>query len=350
MRAVVFAGEGRVRVDEVPEPRVQGPTDAIVGVRRAAICASDLHVLSGKTPGMREGGVIGHEFVGVVQEAGDEVAARLEGARVVGSFLIACGACEACRNRRFNFCASRRALGLGSLVGDLEGAQAELVRVPDAHVNLKTLDGALAGLSDEEALFAGDIMATGFYGASLARVAEGEVVLVVGAGPVGLFSALAGRRTEGARVLVGDLDDRRVELARGLGLEGVLVPEESPEAAVGAVTEGRLPDAVIEAVGAVPAFRTAMRCVRDGGRIAVVGVYGAERYELPMGRAWIRGLDIRFAGMANVQAYWDECLIAAAKGELDPSALITHRLPLERAEEGYDLFASHEALKVVFTL
>jgi threonine dehydrogenase-like Zn-dependent dehydrogenase len=347
LKAVVFAGEGKVRVDDVPRPEIQDPGDALVEVRRAAICASDLHLLDGKTPGMREGATIGHEFVGILREIGDGVIKHNEDSRVLGSFLIACGACRQCEARRFNFCLNRRALGLGPLTGDLEGAQAEYVRVPNADLNLKSLHGALSGLSDEEALFAGDILTTGFYAAALGDAGEGETVVVIGAGPVGLFCASAAARL-GARVLVVDQDPGRVAFAKDqMGLEAIDVSNSDASAEVNAATEGKLADVVIDAVGAVEVVKTALKCVRDGGRVAIVGVYGQERYELPMGVAWVRGIDLKFSGMANIHAHWDDALLAVAKGHLDPTKVITHRLPIEEAEKGYELFKAREAMKVV---
>jgi alcohol dehydrogenase len=349
MRAVVFAGNGRVRVDDVPKPTIQGPRDALVRITRSAICGSDLHLLHGKTPGMREGDVIGHEFVGIVEELGDDVRLH-EDARVLGSFLIACGECPACSARRFNHCKDKRALGQGALTGDLDGAQADYVRVPNADVNLKVLDGGLAGLHDEAALFAGDVLATGFYAAAISEIPPGGTVVVVGAGPVGLFCALAATRSGASRVLVLDVDGKRVRFATDrLGLEAIDTSAQDAQGAVTKWSEGRMADVAIEAVGAAPAFKVAMRCVREGGRVTIVGVYGSERYELPMGVAWIRGLDLRFASMANVQAHWDDALFAIAKGELDPTSIITHRMPLEEAEEGYRIFEAREAMKVVLT-
>ena len=342
MRAVVFVGDGKVKVEDVPAPRLEEPGDAVVSVSRTAICGSDLHLLDGKTAGMRVGGVIGHEFVGRVTDSGSEAFA--EGDRVLGSFLIACGECAPCRDGRFNFCRARRALGLGELTGDLDGAQAELVRVPNAALNLKKLDGPLATLGDEAALFAGDVLTTGFYGAALAQAAPDSVVCVLGAGPIGLFAAQAAA-TKGARVLLLDLDDRRVDSAKGLGLEAY-VAGETPHEVVSDATGG-LAHTVIEAVGSVQAFKSAMRCARDGGRVVVLGVYGAERVDLSMGMAWIRGLDISFSGMANIQAHWDEALEAVLTGALDPTSIISHRLPLDEAIEGYELFSSREATKVV---
>jgi threonine dehydrogenase-like Zn-dependent dehydrogenase len=348
VKAVVFAGDGRVEIDDVVEPRVQEPADATVRVTRTSICGSDLHVLDGKTPGMRIGGVIGHEFVGVVSDAGPDVRTHREGGRVLGSFLIACGRCGSCRARRFNFCFDRRSLGTGSLTGDLDGAQAEYVRVPDADVNLHSLDGTFAALDDEEALFAGDILATGVYAADLAGAAASMRTVVIGAGPVGLFCALAARR-RGTRVFVLDSDAERVRFAtETLGLDAA-VPDDSAEDTVAKFFDNEQADAVMEAVGAAAAFRSAMRCVRDGGRVVVVGVYGAERFDLPMGMSWVRGLQIVFSGMSNVQAHWAESLHAVMKGEIEPTKLITHHLPLDEAPEGYDLFRSRRAIKVVLT-
>ncbi|HEV2756600.1 MAG TPA: alcohol dehydrogenase catalytic domain-containing protein [Actinomycetota bacterium] len=347
MRAVVYAGPGRVAVEDVPAPRVEEPGDAVVEVSKTAICGSDLHLLDGKTPGMQPGSVIGHEFTGTVTAAGAGVTSVREGDFVLGSFLIACGECLQCRSLRFNFCLRRRALGLGSLTGDLAGAQAERVRVPLADVNLRRLPEAASGNAEERVLFAGDILATGFYAAALGEVAPGETVAVIGGGPVGLFCALAAR-TAGARAVVVEADEARAEFARRTyGLETVAA---GPDAAAGlAEATGGLADVVVEAVGAPPAFKSALRSARDGGRIVVVGVYGAERYDLPMGMAWVRGLQVRFAGMANVQAHWGAALEAVAAGAFDPAAIVTHRMPLEEAERGYELFAAREAMKVVMT-
>ncbi len=348
MKAVVFKDKGAIEVADVPQPTIDHPTDAIVNVAVSAICGSDLHVLSGRTPGMRPGSVIGHEFVGTVADAGAGVDPDLLGRRVVGSFLIACGSCRACQAQRFNHCEERRALGLGKLTGDLDGAQAELVRVPNGSINLKPLSGSLAELSDEAALFAGDIMATGFYASSLAGLRGGEAAVVIGAGPVGIMCALALRREGTGSVIVVDQDPARVLWAREeLGLNAVDVAETSPEAAVAEATSATMAGVVVEAVGALDAFKSALRCVRDGGRVVVVGVYGSERYELPMGVMWARGLEVRWAGMANVHAHWGPALEAVQRREVDPTSLITHRMSLVDSPEAYELFAQRRAMKVV---
>ena len=346
MRAVVYAGPGAVRVDDVPEPRVIDDGDAVVRVELTSICASDLHLLDGKTPGMREGGVIGHEFVGTVVAAGAS-AGPPEGTRVLGSFLIACGRCPACARRNFNFCHNRRALGLGMLTGDLDGAQAELVRVPDAAINLRALDD---GMELEKNLFAGDVLTTGFYAAALAEIDEGDVVAVIGGGPIGLSTVMAARLRSPEQLLLLDTDPARLDFARRhLDVETLDVSAMEAQAAVAGATGGRMADIAIDAVGSVAVVKSALKCVHDGGRVAIVGVYGAERYELPMGMVWIRGLELRFSGMANVQAHWEEALAAIDSGTVDPTVLITHRLPLDEAEKGYELFAAREAMKVVMT-
>jgi len=350
MRAVTYAGPNTVRVEEVPAPSISDDRDALVAVRKTAICGSDLHLLDGKTPGAREGGVIGHEFIGTVMDLGDKVVKHYEDQRVLGAFLIVCGECLHCRARRFNFCTNRRALGLGTLTGDLDGAQAEYVRVPNADVNLRPLTGGYTGLSDEEALFGGDILATGFYAAALSEIQRDDVVVVIGAGPVGLFCALASRRFDPAKVLVLDQDPSRVAFAKdSFGLEAIDVSNSDPQAEIAGATGGVMADVAIDAVGVIPAVKSAMKCVRDGGRVTIVGVYGTERYEMPMGVAWVRGIDFRFSGMANVHAHWDDALLSVAKCELDPTKAITHRLPLEDAVEGYELFKSRQAMKVVLT-
>ena len=351
MRAVVYDGDGGVLVEDVARPEVQEADDAIVQVGLTSICASDLHLLHGKTPGMREGSVIGHEFVGTVVEAGSSVSGVAPGQSVLGSFLIACGSCPACARRDFNFCVNRRALGLGALTGDLDGAQAEFVRVPLADVNLKRIgDDGEGSATDERLLFAGDVLATGFYANALADVGSGDVLAIIGADPVGLVCAMAARLRDPAKVLLLDVDADRLAFARKhLEVETLDVSEMDAQAAVAGATGGAMADVAIEAVGSVAVFKSAMKCVREGGRIAVVGVYGTERYELPMGMVWVRGLDIRFSGMANVQAHWDDALAAIESGAIDPTVLITHRLPLEKAVEGYELFASREAMKVVLT-
>lgn len=190
-------------------------------------------------------------------------------------------------------------------------------------------------------------MTTGFYAAALTEASEGDLVVIVGGGPIGLFTAAAlGLRA--VECLILDVDPARVAGAQELGYQAAAAGDDA-EGAVRAATGGRLADAAVEAVGTTAAFGSGLRVVRDGGRIVVVGVYGTERFDLPMGKLWIRGLDVRFSSMANIHAHWDDALMATAKGEIDPTRLISHRMPLDQAEEGYALFEAREATKVVLT-
>jgi threonine dehydrogenase-like Zn-dependent dehydrogenase len=341
MKAVVYAGPDRIELVDRPRPRVVERDDAVVEVEITSICGSDLHLLDGKTPGMRVGSTIGHEFTGIVVDAGADVRDVKPGDRVVGSFVIACGQCSSCRARRFNFCERRAALGLGTLAGDLDGAQAEYVRVPHADCNLLKVPWPRARLAPEIAFLCGDVLATGFYASSLAtgeavRASDARIV-VFGAGPIGLACAYVLRYAGRPPILI-DPDPARISFAAGAGF--------AVEADAARYTAGGVADVAIEAVGSIPALKAAMRSVRDGGRIVVLGVYGQERYALPMGVAWVRGLDLRFAGMANVHAHWAHAMQALAHNEIDPAPMITHRLRLEDASEAYELFRSRQAIKI----
>jgi threonine dehydrogenase-like Zn-dependent dehydrogenase len=343
MRAVVFRGEHDVRVEDVPEPSLVDPGDAVVKVRKAAICGSDLHFYNGRVPGVFEGTVVGHEYVGTVVAVGPGVTRFAVGDEVVGSFQIACGGCDACRAGRFNHCDDLGVLGYGIFVGDLAGAQAEYVRIPHADVNLLAVP---AGLSPEQALFAGDILTTGWYAAGIAPVSPGDDVVVVGAGPVGTFAAMAARSMGAARVVAIDLVPQRLALAESLGAIPVNSAERSPTVAVEDVL-GHQADVVIETVGLPAALVTGIECVRAGGTVSVIGVHTEFEYPLPLGNLFTRNVTLRFGGSCNVQGWWDRALAAIAAGEADPTVIVSHRMPLDDAAEGYRLFEAKEAMKVV---
>jgi 2-desacetyl-2-hydroxyethyl bacteriochlorophyllide A dehydrogenase len=343
MRAAVFRDRGVVEVADVPEPTIDAATDAIVRVRRAGICGSDLHFLHGKAP-MHPGTVMGHEVVGVVEAIGAAVRMRAPGERVVASFHIACGACWFCRRGESGLCEEHAILGGGPFGGDLSGAQAELVRVPNADVNLLRVPD---GVDDERALFVGDVASTGVYAARLAEPGPGDVVAVLGAGPVGLCTVQALIAAGAERVHAVDRDADRLALASSFGATPVDVGAQSAEMVLARATEGRGADVVIDAVGVPDAYREALAIVRRGGRVVVVGMYASETVELQLGVAWIRGLDLRFAGETPVHAVWVDAMAAIESGRLDPTPLISHRLPLERAAEGYGAFERREATKVV---
>lgn len=343
MRAVMFAGEGEVRVGEVEEPRIQQPDDALVRVIRAGICGSDLHFIQGKAP-VEPGSVMGHEAVGVVEAAGDAVTRHQPGDRVVASFVIACGACWFCSRGQTSLCDDVRHLGAGPFGGDLAGAQAELLRVPAADVNLLSVPPEV---DDERALFVADALTTAVYAAAIAGVRSDDVVVIVGAGPVGLLCARSVSAAGAASVLVVDRVADRLAAAERMGASAIDAGARHPVTAVAEATEGRGADIVLDAVGSAAAFELSLDAVRRGGSVLVVGMYAGEQVPLQLGAAWARGLTIRFAGSTPVHDWWESTMSAVASGDIDPSVIVTHRLSLEDAEEGYRRFAAKEAIKVV---
>jgi threonine dehydrogenase-like Zn-dependent dehydrogenase len=343
VKAVVYEDVGRVRVEEVAEPALEHPADAIVRVTAAGICGTDLHFVAGKAP-LTPGDTIGHEGVGVVHEVGDEVERFRPGDRVVMAFDIVCGACWFCQRGQTSLCREFRNLGAGPFGGGLGGAQAELVRVPYADTNLMAVP---EGMEDERALFVGDILTTGFYGAAVAGIEPGDTVAVVGAGPVGFFCVQSARLHGAGQVLALDMEPDRLALAEKMGAVPIDVRERNPHMAVSEMTEGRGADVVIEAVGSESAFDTASRAVRSGGTICVVGMFVTESYPLPLGVYWARALRLQFAGICPVHAWWERAIEAVSDGLIDPLPVISHRLPLAEAVRGYELFESRRATKVV---
>lgn len=343
MRAVVFEGVGSVTVTDVPDPVLVEPDDAIVRVTCAGICGSDLHLLHGKAP-MDAGEPLGHEAVGVVETVGASVTGVRVGQRVAVAFNVACGHCWFCGHGESGLCEEGAIFGYGVVGGAMPGAQAELVRVPKADVNLLPLPD---DVSDETAVFITDVLPTGFYGASLADPGPGRVVAVLGCGPVGICTML-GLRSLGTRdVHALDREPARLRLAEQAGAVPVHIEERNPATALAEATDGRGADAVIDAVGHRSAFDGAADIVRRGGTVVVVGVYASETAELQLGTAWSRALTFRFAGVTPVLAWWGRAMDAVARGDADPTPLISHRLPLEAAPEGYALFDRREATKVV---
>jgi 2-desacetyl-2-hydroxyethyl bacteriochlorophyllide A dehydrogenase len=325
MLAVTFQHPGEVRVDERPEPELLAPDDAIVRVEATAVCGSDLHIYHGRHP-VEPGFVIGHEFVGEVVAAGDDVDRVAVGDRVIGCFLVACGRCFFCQRGLYHLCDELRIFGHGEISGNLPGAQAEQVLVPHANLVLRR---APADLGADAALFAGDVMNTGFHGVREADVSPGETVAVLGMGPVGLCAVQAARHAGAERVIAVDSVPERLEMAREFGAEPVHLTEEDPRAAVKAATEGRGVDACVEAVGSEQALDLAIRLTRKAGTVSIVGVHG-QRCQVHMGLLWNKGTTLR-AGVANVIGHVDEVLELIASGELDPSPIVTHHLPLESA-------------------
>jgi len=342
VRAVVYRDVGRVEVAEVPDPRLEEPTDAIVRVSVSVICGSDLHFFHGKAP-LEPGETIGHEAVGVVEAVGDGVERFAPGDRVVVSFVIACGSCWFCRSGQTQLCEDFRNLGAGIFGGSLGGAQAELVRVPVADVNLLRVPEEV---EDERALFVGDVLSTGVYAAGIAPISPGDTVAVVGAGPVGFFAIQAARRA-GGEVLALDLEPERLALAERVGAVPIDVSARNAQTAVDERTGGRGADVAIDAVGSAPAFERTLDIVRRGGTVVVVGMYTSETVEAQVGVWWTRALDLRFAGICPVHAWWDRALEAVRDGSIDPLPIVSHRLALQDAELGYELFDTRRATKVL---
>ena len=343
MRAVVYRDVGRVEVSEVPDPEIVDPADAIVRVGIAAICGSDLHFFHGKAP-LEPGETIGHEAVGVVETVGPEVRRVAPGDRVVVSFVIACGDCWFCLNGQTQLCEDFRNLGAGIFGGSLGGAQAELVRVPVADVNLLPVPDEV---QEERALFVGDILTTGVYAAGIAGISPGDTVAVVGAGPVGFFAIQAARAGGAGEVLALDLEPERLVLAERVGAVPIDVRARNAQTAVDERTGGRGADVVIDAVGSAPAFERALDVARRGGMVVVVGMYTSEVIPAQIGVWWTRAITVRFAGICPVHAWWERAIDAVRTGEIDPAPLVSHRLSLEDAALGYELFDTRRATKVL---
>jgi threonine dehydrogenase-like Zn-dependent dehydrogenase len=342
MRAVTYRDVGDFRVTDVPVPELRGSRDALVRISLGAICGSDLHIYHGNVP-IEVGAVLGHEFVGVVEKVGSEVQSLRSGTRVVAPFYAACGHCRHCRRGWWSQCEHKATFGHGSYFGGLGGGQAEYVVVPDADLNLAPIPDAV---SDEQAIFVGDILATGYFAAERAEIRPGDTVAVIGAGPVGLMAVMCAQLFGPARVFVVDMIDSRLELAQELGAIPLHSRAVNPQVEIQRQTEGAGADSVLECVGQLAAIETALSCVRGGGTVSTVGVPSAVSGDFPYLDFWMRDLTFR-AGWANVHAYLRPLLDLVAAGRLKPDRIISHRMRLDEAEEAYRLFESRQATKIV---
>ena len=340
---MTFQAPGEVRVDEKPEPEIGDPGDAIVRVESSGVCGSDLHIYHGRVA-IEPGFTIGHEYVGTVVAAGDAVTRVSEGDRVLGAYGTACGHCFFCERGDFHKCDSARVFGHGKTLGELQGAQAELLLVPNADLTLRPVPD---GLSDDVALFAGDVMGTGYHAVAETGVGQGDSVAVLGLGPVGLCAVQAARAAGAESVIAIDTVADRLEMARSFGATPVHLTEEDPRAAAKEVSEGRGVDAAIDAVGHPDALELACRLARKAGTVSATGVY-AERIEVHMGIVWIKALTLK-SGHANVIKHLDPVLEALVDGSLDPAPLVTHHMKLDDAAEAYEVYDRREALKIVLT-
>src|SRR3954466_13861005 len=339
MQAVTFQAPGEVRLEEKPDPELDAATDAVVRVEATGVCGSDLHIYHGRVA-MEPGFTIGHEYVGTVVAAGDSVTSAAVGDRVLGCFQVACGTCFACRRGNYHKCEGSRTFGHGATLGSLQGTQADYALVPHAHLTLRRVP---EGLSEEIALFAGDVAGTGYHAAQ--PVKPGDSVAVLGLGPVGLCAVQAAFVAGAAQVVAVDTVADRLEMAKRFGATAVHLTEESPRDEVKRAMGGRGVEVAIEAVGDPRALELAIRLAANCGTVSVIGVY-AERAEVHMGLAWIKSLQIH-PGQANVIGHLDAVLALLASGRIDPSPLVTHHMPLTEAAEASRIYDRREALKIV---
>ncbi|MFI7607732.1 zinc-dependent alcohol dehydrogenase [Micromonospora sp. NPDC049366] len=390
MRATAWMGKDSVKVVDVPEPKIMNARDAIVRVTTTAICGSDLHLYHGYIPAMRKGDILGHEFMGEVVEVGPQVRNLRPGDRVVVPFPIACGHCNSCQRGFYSVCENSNPnagiaekimghspggiFGYSHLLGGYAGGQAEYARVPFADVGpVKVPDE----VTDEQAVMLADVLPTGYMGAEMCDITPGDVVAIWGAGPVGLLAAASARLLGADRVIVIDRYPYRLALAREhTGAETLNYEDTDVLDALNEMTAGRGPDACIDAVGleghhgnaAIYAYdrakqavraeterpfalRQAILACRSGGVVSVVGAYGGFVDKFPMGSFMNRSLTMR-TGQCHVQRYTRPLLERIQRGEIDPSFIVSHRMPLKDAAKGYKIFQKKqdECSKVVLTV
>jgi alcohol dehydrogenase len=347
MKALVYHGPGSKAWEDVPDPVIQRPTDVIVRVETTTICGTDLHILKGDVPAVTDGRVLGHEGVGTITEVGSAVSTLAVGDRVIISCVSACGACSYCHQGLYAHClADEGASGIGWIFGHLiDGTQAELVRVPFADNSLYKVPD---GVSDEAAVMLSDILPTGFeIGVRYGRVKPGDVVAVVGAGPVGLAAMMTASLYGPARVIALDLDENRLKQSREFGAtDAVNSGDADWRDKVLALTDGLGVDVAIEAVGIPATFEACTRIVRPGGSVANVGVHGRS-VDLPLQDLWIMDLSIT-TGLVSTSTT-PMLLKLVAQQKLAAERFVTHRFGFDQVLEAYDTFgraAETSALKV----
>jgi threonine dehydrogenase-like Zn-dependent dehydrogenase len=385
MKAVCWQGIHKVGIEQVRDPTIINPRDAIIKVTKAAICGSDVHLYDGYVPGMLRGDILGHEFMGEVVEVGSGVANLSAGDRVVVPFPISCGNCFFCEREMFSLCENSNPnaklaekfwghspcgiYGYSHLLGGYAGGQAEYVRVPFADIGpIKIPDT----LGDEQVLFLGDILPTGYMAAENCNIQQGDTVAVWGCGPVGLFAIKSALLLGAGRVIGIDRFPERLRMAERAGAELINYDEQDALSTLNEMTGGRGPDACIDAVGmeahmhgAQEAYdkvkqalrmetdrpgvlRQAIQACRKGGIVSVPGVYGGVVDKIPFGAIVNKALTIK-AGQTHVQHYMKPLLARIEAGELDPSFIITHRVGIDDVPDAYEMFRNKEdgCVKVV---
>ncbi len=386
MKANVWHGKNDVRIEEVPDPRILNPRDAIVRITSTAICGSDLHLYNGLVPMLMQGDILGHEFMGEVVEVGSEVRRLRVGDRVVVPFPIACGHCFFCAEGSFSACENSNpnawlaekmfghspagVFGYSHMLGGYAGGQAQYARVPFADVGPLRVPESL---SDEQVLFLSDIFPTGYMAAEACDIKAGDVVAVWGCGPVGQFAIQSAYLLGAERVIAIDRFPERLRMAREIGRAEVLNYEEvNVHEVLADLTGGRGPDACIDAVGMEAhspgllglydrlkqamrlttdrpsALRQAIMACRNGGTVSIPGVYGGFSDKIPLGSLMNRAITVK-TGQTHVHRYMKPLLERIERGEIDPSFVITHTMRLEEAPRGYATFLDKqdECVKVV---
>jgi len=347
MKALTFAGRCEVRVESVDDPVLESATDAIVDVRLAGICGSDLHVYHEREKGIDPGTTLGHELVGTIVEVGRGVETLRPGDRVACPFTTSCGRCFYCVRGLTCRCPEGQLLGWVEKGRGLQGAQAELVRVPLADSSLVKLPGAV---SDEAGLLLGDVLPTGWFAADIAGVDASGTYAVIGCGPVGLMAVLACRERGAGRILAIDRIPARLERARALGAETLDAADGPPVDAVRARTGGRGADAVLEVVGSPEATRLAVDLVRPGGVVASVGVHTEEGFSFSPVEAYDKNLTYR-SGRCPARHYMTTLVPLLERLGDAVASMVSHRMPLQEGPRGYALFDAKEdgCTKVVLT-
>ncbi len=371
MKAVCWFGKRDIRVETVDEPRLLNRSDAIIRVSSTAICGSDLHLYNGLIPNMEPGDILGHEFMGEVVEVGREVTKLKVGDRVVVPFCISCGRCYYCRHDLFSLCDNSNSnayaanqlygfsgaglFGYSHLMGGYAGGQAEYVRVPFADVGPLRIN---SNLPDEKVLFLSDIFPTGYMAAENCNIRAGHIVAVWGCGPVGQFAIRSAYVLGAHKVIAIDRVPERLQLASEAGAVPLSADEDVLER-LKELTGGRGPDACIDAVGMEAhgstydqikqaarletdrpnVLREAIMACRKGGTLSLPGVYGGLVDKIPFGAAFAKGLTFKM-GQTHVQKYMPALLELIEQDKIDPSSIITHRIPLANAPDAYALFAA----------
>jgi threonine dehydrogenase-like Zn-dependent dehydrogenase len=389
MKATVYSGRNSVEVADVPDPKILNSRDAIVNISSAAICGSDLHLYDGYIPTVKKGDIFGHEFMGTVTDVGSDVLNLKRGDRVVVPFPIACGNCNACEAELFSCCENSNPnagmaekmwgqtiagiYGYSHMLGGYAGGQAEAARVPFADVGPLKIE---SDLIDEQVLFLSDVLPTGYMGAEMCDIKPGDVIAIWGAGPVGQFATASARMLGADRIIVIDRFDYRLRMALNrAGATDVIDYEEQPDVVeeLKEMTGGRGPDACIDAVGmeahhahgAIYAYdrvrqaarmeterpyalREAIISCRNGGTVSIIGAYGGFMDKFPIGSLMNRGLTVR-TGQCHVHKYMRPLLERIENGDIDPSFIVTHELPLDQVANGYETFKHKEddCVKVV---